>query len=83
MALLRGKSMTYRRSNPIDAMPNAARWRTRAEAMRTMAEETNDPAVRGLMLRIAADYDRLARRPERLEETSPSADSDDSARPEM
>jgi hypothetical protein len=75
--------MTYRRSNPIDAMPNAARWRTRAEAMRTMAEETNDPAVKGMMLRIAADYDRLARRPERLEETSPSADSDDSARPEM
>jgi hypothetical protein len=34
-------------------------WRLRAEKMRTLAEEA-DPTVRALMLRIAADYERLA-----------------------
>jgi hypothetical protein len=32
----------------------------RAEKMRTLAEEANDPTVRSMMLRIAADYHRLA-----------------------
>jgi hypothetical protein len=32
----------------------------RAEKMRTVAEEADDPTVRAMMLRIAADYDRLA-----------------------
>ena len=32
----------------------------RAEKMRTLAEEADDPTVRSMMLRIAADYDRLA-----------------------
>ena len=35
-------------------------WRLRAEAMRTLAEEANNSTVRAMMLRIAADYDRLA-----------------------
>jgi hypothetical protein len=35
-------------------------WRMRAEKMRTLAEEADDPTVRSMMLRIAADYDRLA-----------------------
>jgi hypothetical protein len=35
-------------------------WRMRAEKMRTLAEEANDPTVRAMMLRIVADYDRLA-----------------------
>ena len=37
-------------------------WRMRAEKMRTLAEEADDPTVRAMMLRIAADYDRLAER---------------------
>jgi hypothetical protein len=35
-------------------------WRMRAEAIRTIAKDANDPAVRAMMLRIAAGYDRLA-----------------------
>ena len=38
----------------------ATHWRLRAEKMRTLAEEANDLTVRAMMLRIAADYDRLA-----------------------
>ena len=35
-------------------------WRMRAEKMRMLAEEADDPTVRVMMLRIASDYDRLA-----------------------
>jgi hypothetical protein len=35
-------------------------WRMRAEKMRTLAEETDDPTVRAMMLRFAATYDRVA-----------------------
>jgi hypothetical protein len=35
-------------------------WRMRAEKMRTLAEEANDPTVRAMMLRFAATYDRVA-----------------------
>ena len=38
-------------------------WRMRAEKMRTLAEEAEeaiDSTVRAMMLRIAADYERLA-----------------------
>jgi hypothetical protein len=37
-----------------------AHWRMRAEAIRTLAEDAQDSKVRAMMLRIAADYDRLA-----------------------
>ena len=40
----------------------ATHWRMRAEKMRTLAEEANDSTVRAMMLRIAADYDRLVER---------------------
>jgi hypothetical protein len=38
----------------------ATHWRMRAEEMRMLAEEANDPAVRAMMLRFAANYDRVA-----------------------
>jgi hypothetical protein len=38
----------------------ATHWRLRAEKMRALAEETHDPTVRAMMLRFAANYDRIA-----------------------
>ena len=35
-------------------------WRMRAEEIRKITEETHDPEVGAMMLRIAASYDRLA-----------------------
>ncbi len=46
------------------AIQSPVHWRMRAEEMRTIAEETAEPAVRAMMLRIAADYDRLAKQTE-------------------
>jgi hypothetical protein len=42
------------------------RWRDRADEMRSLASETRDPESRTLMLRLANDYESLARRAERL-----------------
>jgi hypothetical protein len=46
--------------HPSYPFENAKHWRLRAETMRTLAEEANDSTVLAMMLRIAADYDRLA-----------------------
>ena len=35
-------------------------WRSRAEEARSVAEQLSDPESRRTMLRIAADYERLA-----------------------
>jgi hypothetical protein len=43
---------------------NSDEWRLRAEQMRTFAEEMRDENCRVMALRIAEDYDRLARQAE-------------------
>ena len=50
-----------RKSTPtLTLFRTVTHWRLRAEAMRTLAEEANDPVVRAMMLRFAASYDRVA-----------------------
>jgi hypothetical protein len=40
-------------------------WRNRAEEARTVGEQSSDPQAKRTMLRIAADYERLAEHAER------------------
>jgi hypothetical protein len=40
-------------------------WRDRADQMRALASESSDPESRTIMLRVANDYELLARRAER------------------
>jgi hypothetical protein len=39
-------------------------WRDRAKEMRTLAQDMNDSDTKNTMLRIAAEYDHLAKRAE-------------------
>jgi hypothetical protein len=48
---------------------NAAHWRARSEEIRSLAGEANDSAVKAMMLRIAADYSRLAKWAEQREKS--------------
>ena len=37
-------------------------WRKRAEEMRALAAEMHEPDTKAIMVRLAADYDKLAER---------------------
>jgi len=45
-------------------LKEAQRWRDRADQMRSLASETDDPESRTIMLRLAINYDSLSKRPE-------------------
>ena len=44
---------------PRTLMDNSEFWRSRAEEVRTIAEELRDPDAKAIMNRIADDYARL------------------------
>jgi hypothetical protein len=50
---------------------DSQRWRVRSDEMRSLASETSDPESRMIMLRLANDYESLARRAERLADELP------------
>ena len=49
---------------PSNALSDFARWSGRCEEMRILAEDMHDPTAKAIMLRLSADYGRLAERAE-------------------
>ena len=50
--------------SPMFSSDEAIEWMARAEEMRTVAETMRDKECKAMALRIAEDYERLARRAE-------------------
>ena len=49
---------------PASFINDPEHWRQRAEEMRTLADGISDEEARATMLKIAEDYERLAKRAE-------------------
>ena len=47
---------------PSELLNNVEYWRSRADETRKNAEQVSEPESKRVMLRIADDYDKLARR---------------------
>jgi molecular chaperone GrpE (heat shock protein) len=58
---------------PTSIANDPEHWRKRAEDMRTLANEIKDPLSKQTMLRIAADYERLAERAEERTKQPPQS----------
>jgi hypothetical protein len=49
---------------PWSQIDDPKHWRSRAEEARAVAEHMTDPISKQMMLNVAADYERLAKRAE-------------------
>jgi hypothetical protein len=58
---------------PSSNINNPEYWLQRAKEMRTLAEDVADGAARQKMLRVAEDYDKLAKRADARSKGTPQA----------
>jgi hypothetical protein len=56
---------------PASLFTDPTTWRERAEGMRVLADEIRDAETKHRMLRIADEYDRLAKRAEERARRTP------------